>query len=44
MKKNIVGRNIKAMIPLPVKIKADVKMEPSMKNPPIKKSKNKHGR
>jgi hypothetical protein len=44
MKKKIVGRNIKAMIPLPVKIKADVKMESAMKNPPVMRSKNKHGR
>ena len=44
MKKSTQGRNVKAMVPLPVKIKADVKMEPAMKNPPILKSKNKHGR
>lgn len=44
MKKNTLGRNVKARVQLPVKIKADVKMEPAMKNPPIMRSKNKHGR
>jgi len=44
MKKNIRERNVKAMIPLPVKIKTDAKKELVMKNTPIQRSKNKHGR
>ncbi len=44
MKKNTESRNVKAMIPLPVKIKTDAKKELALKNPPIQRSKNKHGR
>ena len=44
MKKNTQGRNVKAMIPLPIKIKTDTKKELVLKNPPTQRSKNKHGR
>jgi len=44
MKKSTQGRNIKATVPLPVKIKKDTPKELFLKTPPTLKSKNKHGR
>lgn len=43
MKKIIQKRNVKAMIPLP--IKGDIKKERVLKNPPsLRPSKDKHGK
>lgn len=44
MKKNIVGRNVKAMVPLPVKIKKEFKEELVLKTPPNLKPKNKRAK
>jgi hypothetical protein len=43
MKKIIQKRNVKAMVPLPVK--GDIKKEEAIKNPPsLRPSKDKHGK
>jgi len=44
MKKNLEFRNVKAMVPLPIKVKKDSKKELVIKNPPNLKPKNKRAK